>query len=235
MMTGPTILTPITFTFGTPARAHSASKIQRCAGVQWGPPWSTGQPGAPQPFLCSARCQAMPMSGSENTEGVSAVARFISGVRFAAMKSRTSFSKARSSALKARSMGRLLSGLNGTAAERGVTAIVMGAAAEQRVKGEQPLEVGPDVELLGDAHGAMKLDGLFGDEACAFADLGFCARGGAAARHRLGVGHQCGTQRHRTRLVALHRHVGKAMPDHLVGGQRPSELLSNFGVFERLV
>ena len=106
MMTGPTILTPITLTFGTPARALSASKIQRCAGVQSGPPWSTGQPGAPQPFLCSARCQAMPISGSENTEGVSAVARFISGVRFAAMKSRTSFSKARSSALKVRSMVR---------------------------------------------------------------------------------------------------------------------------------
>src|SRR5882757_12033 len=93
MMTGPTILTPITLTLGTPARALSASKIQRCDGVQSGPPWSTGQPGAPQPFLCRARCQAMPMSGSENTEGVSAVARFISGVRFAAMKSRTSFSK----------------------------------------------------------------------------------------------------------------------------------------------
>ena len=73
MMTGPTILTPITLTFGTPARAHSASKIQRCAGVQSGPPCSTGQPGAPQPFLCSARCQAMPISGSENTDGVSAV------------------------------------------------------------------------------------------------------------------------------------------------------------------
>src|SRR5213592_4311153 len=160
MMTGRTILTPITFRCGTPARAHSASKIQRCAGVQSGPPCSTGQPGAPQPFLCRARCQAMPMSGSENTDGVSAVARFISGVRFAAMKSRTSFSKTRSSALKARSMGRLLSGLNGT-------------AAEQRVEGEQPLEIGADVELFGHTHSAVKLDRLFGDEARAFADLGF--------------------------------------------------------------
>ncbi|MGY4414796.1 hypothetical protein ACVWW4_006532 [Bradyrhizobium sp. LB7.1] len=90
MMTGPTIFTPITLTFGTPARALSASKIQRCAGVQSGPPCSTGQPGAPQPRLCSVRCQAMPMSGSENTDGVSAVARFISSVRFFAMKPRTS-------------------------------------------------------------------------------------------------------------------------------------------------
>ena len=54
-------------------------------GVQSGPPCSTGQPGAPQPFLCSARCQAMPISGSENTDGVSAVARFISGVRLLAI------------------------------------------------------------------------------------------------------------------------------------------------------
>src|SRR5215218_7152874 len=119
MMTGPTILTPITFTFGVPARAHSVSKIQRCAEVQSGPPCSTGQPGAPQPFLCNARCQAMPMSGSENTEGVSAVARFISGVRFAAMKSRTSFSKARFG-VEGEIHGALLSGLNGTAAEGGV-------------------------------------------------------------------------------------------------------------------
>ena len=79
MMTGPTILTPITLTFGAPARALSASKIQRCAGVQSGPPYSTGHPGAPQPFLCSAFCQAMPMSGSENTEGVSDCACFTSG------------------------------------------------------------------------------------------------------------------------------------------------------------
>ena len=104
MMTGPTILTPITLTDGTPARAHSASKIQRCAEVQSGPPYSTGHPGAPQPFLCNDFCHAMPMSGSENTDGVSACARFISGVRFSAMKSRTSFSKARSSGLKLRSM-----------------------------------------------------------------------------------------------------------------------------------
>ncbi len=108
MMTGPTIFTPITLTLGTPARAHSLSKIQRCAGVQFGPPWSTGQPGAPQPCLCSARCQAMPMSGSENTDGVSAVARFISSVRFLAMKPRTSLWKARSSALNDRSMMRSL-------------------------------------------------------------------------------------------------------------------------------
>ena len=33
----------------------------------------------------------------------------------------------------------------------------------------------------------------------------------------------------------MHRHVGEAMPDHLVGGQRPSELFSDLGVFERLV
>ena len=42
-------------------------------------------------------------------------------------------------------------------------------------------------------------------------------------------------QRHRARLVALHRHVGEAVTDHLVGGQRPSELLSDLGVFQRLV
>ena len=48
--------------------------------------------------------------------------------------------------------------LDRTAAQGGVTAIMMGAAAEQRVEGEQPLEVGADVELLGDAHGAVKLD-----------------------------------------------------------------------------
>src|SRR6185369_1034026 len=158
MMTGPTILTPITLTLGTPARALSASKIQRCAGVQSGPPYCTGQPGAPQPRLCSARCQAMPMSGSENTEGVRAVARFTSGVRLVAMKSRTSFSKARSSALKLRSISVSLSVR--APAERGVAAIMMGAAAEQRFEGEQALEIEADVELFGDAHGAVQLHGL---------------------------------------------------------------------------
>jgi hypothetical protein len=68
MMTGPTILTPITLTFGTPARAHSASKIQRCAGVQSGPAMVHRPARRAPAFLCSARCQAMPMSGSENTE-----------------------------------------------------------------------------------------------------------------------------------------------------------------------
>ena len=81
----------------------------------------------------------------------------------------------------------------------------------------------------------MKLNGLFGDKARAFADLGFRTRGRATACDRLGVSHQRGAQRHRTRLVALHRHVGQAMPDHLIGGERPPELFSDFGVFERLV
>ena len=62
-----------------------------------------------------------------------------------------------------------------------MTAIVMGTAAEQRVEGKQPFEVSPDVELLGDTHGAMKLNGLFGDKARAFADLGFRTRGRATA------------------------------------------------------
>ncbi len=75
-------------------RRSSAAPVS--SPVRHGP---TGQPGAPQPFWCSARCQAMLISGSENTDGVSAVARFISGVRLLAMKSRTSSSKARSSAL----------------------------------------------------------------------------------------------------------------------------------------
>ena len=110
---------------------------------------------------------------------------------------------------------------------------MMGAAAEQRVEGEQPLEIKTDVEFLGDAHGAVKLDRLLGDEARAFADLGFGARGGAAACDRLGIDHQRRAQRHRARLVALHRHVGEAMADHLVGRQRPAELLSDFCVFER--
>src|SRR3954453_7071175 len=147
MMTGPTILTPITFTFGAPARADSASKIQRCAGVQSGPPYSAGQPGAPQPLACSAFCQAMPISGSENTDGVSDCACFISAGKFSAMKSRTSCSQARSSALKVRSMVRSLSDLNSAAAEGGVTAVMMRAAAEQRVEREQPLEIGTDIEL----------------------------------------------------------------------------------------
>ena len=109
----------------------------------------------------------------------------------------------------------------------------MGAAAEQRVEGEQPLEVGADVELFGDAHGAVQLHRLLGDEARAFADLGFGARRGAAARDRLGIGHHGRAQRDRARLVALHRHVGEAVADHLVGGQRPAELLSHFGIFQR--
>ena len=112
------------------------------------------------------------MSGS-STEGVSAVARFISGVRLAAMNSRTLFLESAFFGVEGKIHGALRSGLNGTAAERGVTAIMMGAAAEQRVEGEQPLEIGADVEFLGDAHGAMKLDRLFGDEARAFADLTF--------------------------------------------------------------
>ena len=33
----------------------------------------------------------------------------------------------------------------------------------------------------------------------------------------------------------MHRHVGEAVADHLVGGQRPAELLADFGVFQRLV
>src|ERR1019366_9948140 len=107
----------------------------------------------------------MPMSGSENTDGVSAVARLISGVRFCAMKSRTSCSKARSSALKLRSMVRSALGLHRPSAQRGVTAVVMGAAAEHGVEGEKPLEVGADVEFLGDAHGAVQLHRLLGDEA----------------------------------------------------------------------
>jgi len=76
---------------------------------------------------------------------------------------------------------------------------------------------------------------LFGDEARAFADLGFRPRRCATACDRLGVNHQRGAQRHRARLVALHRHVGEAMTDHLIGGERPSELFSDFGVFQRLV
>ena len=116
-----------------------------------------------------------------------------------------------------------------------MTTIMIGAAAEQRVEGEQPLEIGTDIELLGDAHCAMQLHGLLGDEAGAFADLGLGARGGAAARHRLGVGHQRRTQGHRAGLVAVHRHVGKPVADHLIGRQRLSELLSDFCVFERLI
>src|SRR5436190_21838662 len=130
----------------------------------------------------------MPISGSENTDGVSAVARLISGVRLAAMKSRTSFSKARSSALKLRSM---VFSLNlSPPAECGVPAIMMGAPAKQRVEGEQALEIETDVEFFCDAHGAMQLHRLFGDETRALADLRLCAGCGTAARHRLGVGHQ---------------------------------------------
>src|SRR5882672_11438707 len=138
----------------------------------------------------------MPISGSENTDGVSAVARFISGVRFCAMKSRTSFSKPRSSVLKLRSMVR--SGLAvGPPTQGGVAAIMVGAAAEQRVEGGEPLEIGADVEFFGDAHGAVQLHRLLGDEARAFSDLGFGARGGAASRDRLGIDHQGRAQRHR--------------------------------------
>src|SRR5229473_2945739 len=188
MITGPTILTPMTLTDGTPARADSASKIQRCAGVQSGPPCSTGHPGAPQPFLCSDFCQAIPTSGSENTDGVSACARFISGERCCAMNSRTSVSKARSSALKVRSMCDP-SGLSRCPpAKGGVAAIMMRAAAEHRIEGEQPLEVGADVEFFGDAHGAVKLDRLLGDEARAFTDLRLGAGCGAPARQWFGLG-----------------------------------------------
>ena len=55
----------------------------------------------------------------------------------------------------------------------------MAAAAEQGVEGEQPLEVGADIELVGDAHGAVKLHGLFGHEPRAFAYLGLGAGSGA--------------------------------------------------------
>src|SRR6187551_1373167 len=153
----------------------------------------------------------MPMSGSENTDGVSAVARFISGVRFCAMKSRTSCSKARSSVLKVRSMLALrCSGVRGcSSAQCGVTAVMMGATPEQRVEGEQPLEVGADVELFGDAHGAVQLHRLLGDETRASSDLCLGARGGTASRDGFGVGHHGGAQRDRTRLVAMHRHVGE--------------------------
>jgi len=52
--------------------------------------------------------------------------------------------------------------VNCAAAKSGVAAIVVGAAAEQRVEGEQPLEVGADVELFGDAHRAVQLHGAMG-------------------------------------------------------------------------
>src|SRR3954447_23134955 len=236
MITGPTILTPMTLTFGAPARAHSASKIQRWAAVQSGPPYSIGHPGAPQPFLYSDFCQAMPMSGSENTDGVSACARFISGVRFSAMNSRTSFSNPRSSALKLRSIMPSCSGFQlCPPAKHGVASKVMGAATEHGVKGEQPLEVATDLKLLGDAHCAVELHRLFTDEPRALAYLGLGPGCRSAARHRLGVSHQRGAQGNRTRLVALHRHVGEPVTDHLVGGERPTKLLAHFGVFERPV
>ena len=41
----------------TPARAHSSSKMWRCAGVQPGPPYSFGQPGATQPWRARILCQ----------------------------------------------------------------------------------------------------------------------------------------------------------------------------------
>ena len=84
---------------------------------------------------------------------------------------------------------------------------MMRAAAEHRIEGEQPLEVGADVEFLGDAHGAVELHRLFGDEAGAFTDLGLGARRGASALDGFGVRHQRGTKRDRPRLVALQRHV----------------------------
>jgi hypothetical protein len=69
----------------------------------------------------------------------------------------------------------------------------------------------------------------------AFADFGFRARCGAAAQGGLGVGHQRGAQRDRARLVALHRHVREPVADHLVGGKRPTELLTHLGIFQCLV
>jgi hypothetical protein len=33
----------------------------------------------------------------------------------------------------------------------------------------------------------------------------------------------------------LHRHIGEPVADHLVGGQRPAELLAHLGVFQRLL
>ena len=48
----------------------------------------------------------------------------------------------------------------------------MRAAAEQRVEGDQPLEIGADLELLGDTHAAVKLDRLLADEARALLDAG---------------------------------------------------------------
>ena len=112
---------------------------------------------------------------------------------------------------------------------------MMGAVAEQGVERQQPLEIGADVELLGDAHAAMKLHRLFGDEARALADLGLRAGRGAAPRDRFGVGHQRGTQRHRARLVATHRHVRQPMADHLIGRERSAELLSHLGIVDRAV
>ena len=56
-----------------------------------------------------------------------------------------------------------------------MAASVMGAVAEQGVDRQQPLEIGTDVELLGDAHAAVELHGLFGDEARALSDLGLGA------------------------------------------------------------
>ena len=79
------------------------------------------------------------------------------------------------------------------------------------------------------------MHGLFGHKPGAFSNLGFSARGGAAASDRLGICHQRSAQRDRTRLVALHRHVGEPVTNDLIGGERPPELLAHLGIFERSV
>src|ERR1700687_1020019 len=82
-------------------------------------------------------------------------------------------------------------------AQRGGAAVAMRRGPEPPIEGEQPLEVGADVELLGNAHGAVKLHRLFGDETRAFADLGLGARGGTTAIGGGGARPARGPQRER--------------------------------------
>ncbi len=102
--------------------------------------------------------------------------------------------------------------------------------AEDDLDRHQTLEIGADIQLLGDTHAAVQLHRLLRDKSRRPADLHLGGRRGARPRRRIGVGHQHGIERARARLLDLDGHRRHAMPQHLIVRQRLAELDALSGV-----
>jgi hypothetical protein len=69
-MTGPTMVTLNANGGSVPARVVSCSKMKRRVIDQPGPPYSLGQSGAIQPFLCRMRCHSSICSLPRSVSGL---------------------------------------------------------------------------------------------------------------------------------------------------------------------